>query len=166
LVLIPEPELFLAGRAYRTFLEATISKIRRRSPRIKVLAVAAHSNIARLDKTLGSLFNAHISTSSNDQSLAAVDGMFIPDELAYVACTDVPTSLCPNPALPRPRSFMTTRLDAVREVSRRVFASLAFSNVTMDGVSATEWSELLASLKRLGERKEGRVLRLGKKKTE
>lgn len=166
LVLIPEPELFLAGRAYRTFLDATISKIRRRSPKIKVVAVAAHLSISRLDKTLGSLFNAHVSTSSIDQSLAALDGVFIPDEMAYVACADVPSSLCPSPDLPRPRSFMTTRLDAVREVTRRVFASLVFSNVTLDGVSATEWSELLASLKKLGERKEARVLRLRKKKAE
>lgn len=165
LALIPEPDLFVAGRAYRAFLEGTIARLRRRSPKLKVVAVTAYSDIGRYGKTLGPLFNAHVSGYLTDQCLAAVDGLFIPDELAYIVCSDI-APVRGNPPLPRPRSLMTTRLDAVREVSGRVFGSPSLAKVKLVGISAPEWQELSASLRKLTERKEARVLKLRKKKVD
>lgn len=162
-VLIPEPDLFIAGRAYRAFLEGAITRLRRRSPTLKVVAVSACSDTGRIDNTLGALFNARVSGYLDDRSLAAVDGLFIPNELAYIACSDI-APVQGNHFLPRPRSLMTTRLDAVREVSGRVFGSPSLAKVRLDGISSAEWQELSTSLRKLTQRKEGRVLRLRKKK--
>lgn len=161
--LIPEPDLFIAGRAYRAFLEGTIARLRRRSPQLKVIAVSACSDTRRLEKTLGPLFNARVSGYFSDQNLAGIDGLFIPDELAYLACSDVSPARG-STALPRPRSLITTGLDAVRELSRRVFRAPSLSKVKVDGISESEWQEISASLRRLTERKESRVLKLSKTK--
>lgn len=161
--LIPEPDLFVAGRVYRAFLEGIIARLRRRSPKLRVVAVTAYSDTSRFAKTLGPLFNAHVSGYSGDQNLAGIDGLFIPDELAYIVCSDI-APVRDNPPLPRPRSLMTTRLDAVRELSSRVFGSPSLAKVKLDGISVPEWQELSTSLRRLTERKEARVLRLRKTK--
>jgi hypothetical protein len=161
--LFPEPDLFVAGRAYRAFLEGTIARLRRRSPKLKVVVVTPYSDTSRFEKTLGPLFNAHVSGYLGDQNLAGIDGLFIPDELAYIVCSDV-APVRGTSSLPRPRSVMTTRLDVVRELSGRVFGSPSLAKVKLDGISAPEWHELSASLRRLTERREGRVLKLGKTK--
>lgn len=161
--LIPEPDLFIAGRAYRAFLEGTITRLRRRSPQLKTIAVTAYSDTRRLEKTLGPLFNARVSGYFGDQNLAGIDGLFIPDELAYLVCSDVSPARG-STLLPRPRSVITTGLDAVRELSRRVFGAPSLSKVKLDGISESEWQELSASLRRLTERKEGRLLKLSKTK--
>jgi hypothetical protein len=159
--LIPELDLFVAGRAYRAFLEGTIARFRRRSPKLRVVAVTPYSDTSHFEKTLRPLFNAHVSGYLGDQNLAGIDGLFIPDELAYVVCSDV-APVRGTTSLPRPRSLMTTRLDAVRELSGRVFGSSSLAKVKLDGISAPEWQELSASLRKLTERKQRRVLKLGK----
>ena len=163
--LIPEPDLFVAGRAYRTFIEGTIARLRRRSPKLRVVAVTAYSDTSRFEKTLGPLFNAHVSGYLGDQNLAGLDGLFIPDELAYIVCSDI-APVRGNSPLPRPRSLMTTRLDAVRELSGRVFGSPSLAKVRLDGISTPEWEELSTSLRKLTERRESRVLKLTKTKKE
>lgn len=161
--LIPEPDLFVAGRAYRAFVEGIIARLRRRSSKLRVVAVTAYSDTNRFEKTLGPLFNAHVSGYLGDQNLAGVDGLFIPDEMAYVVCSDI-APVRGNSPLPRPRCLMTTRLDAVRELTGRVFGSPSLAKVKLDGISAAEWHELSGSLRRPTERREGRVLKLGKRK--
>lgn len=165
-VLFPEPDLFVAGRAYRGFLDSAVARLKRRSPKLKVVAVAAHPAPLRLDKAFSSLFNAYVSATEADPALAAMDGLFIPDELACVTCADISGTSRTSPHLPRPRSVLTSRLDAVREVSRRIFGSSSLFTPKLDGISDAEWRELLSSLKRLTVHREGRVLRLGQKKKE
>lgn len=158
-VLIPEPDLLVAGRAYRGFLEGAIARLRRRSPNAKTVAISACTDISRVDKTLGSLFQGRVSGCVDDLSLAGIDGFFIPDELAYVTCSDVPTAQL-GLALPRPRCLMTTRHSAVREVAARIFRSPSLTKVRLEGLSQTEWQELSTLLKRQTEAKEGRLLKL------
>jgi hypothetical protein len=153
----------VAGRAYRAFLEGTITRVRRRSSKLKVVAVTAYSDTSRFVKTLGPLFNAHVSGYLGDPTLAGVDGLFIPDELAYIVCSDI-SPVRGNPSLPRPRCLMTTRLDAVRELTGRVFRTPSLAEVKLDGISTPEWRELSECLRRLTERKQGRVLKLSKTK--
>jgi hypothetical protein len=125
--------------------------------------LTAHSDIRHFDNTLGPLFNAQVSGYLGDQNLAGVDGLFIPDELAYIACSDIAPDRG-NPRLPRPRSLMTTRLDAVREMSGRVFGSPSLARVKLKEITTAEWQELSAALRRLTQRRESRVLKLRKTK--
>jgi hypothetical protein len=162
-VLIPEPDLFVAGRSYRAFLEGAFVRLRRRSPKVRVIAVTAYPDASRFETTLGPLFQGHVSGFLGHPSLAGVDGIFIPDELAYVACSDVASSRCAT-SLPRPRNVVTTHLDAVREISRRIFSSPSLAKVSLDGLTDAEWQELSGMLRKMTDTKEARLLKLSRKK--
>lgn len=155
----PESDLFVAGREYRSFLEGALGRLRRRSPRLRAVAVFPNGEGARGERQLSDLFDARVSGVLNDPSLAGIDGLFIPDELAYVVCSDITSSRGVS-GVPRPRNLVTSRLDAVREVTRQVFCSPCLAKVNLDRITDAEWQELSSALRRIPSGREGRLLKL------
>lgn len=157
LVLGSKAEAFAKGRDYLQLLKATLERIKKRSARSKILLVLPEGLPVPNENSLMAKFFDGIAVAGKDSELDGIDGLFVPNEMAYLAV--ISPGL--DGGVPSYRCITTSDSNTARQIARRIFSSPAFDSMTVvKGIDEAGWIALRSRLRIRADADEAKVLRL------